>query len=288
MMMKRSATLTIFLVSYITFILLFSSLGNLGIQTNEPENTTELNPLQMEIPEHSKFIDPIIRMNLAESGSIQRVSIKMTHELSQVEIDQIESEGITFHRRGGVIVHAGTIYLAEISSVDAFDAISEAGCVEQLQSDYTANDLTLDTSINEIGADGVYNLTDPVNGDYNITGKGITVAVIDSGIDWQHPDFYFADGGEYAYGDDVVEGAYIDLDNDSTYDVGEKAYYYDLTGDGGSGAIIDSQFDWLFSDTNDNTIYDYGIDFMFLVNDTNLNGILDFGEYCIRLGTSKI
>ncbi|MHA1929192.1 MAG: S8 family serine peptidase, partial [Candidatus Thorarchaeota archaeon] len=286
--MKFSTTPKIGIVIAITLLLLLSSIGTESIQPNDSVLTEKFAIQQPTPPEINKFIDPVVRTNLAESNSTQSVSIKMTHELNLEEIQEIESQGVTFHRRGGSIVHAGQIYLAEIGNTEAFDALSIMDYVEQLQADCTTNELLLDTSIDEMGANGVYNLTDPVNDDYNITGEGITVAVIDSGIDWQHPDFYFADGGSYVYRNDGVEGAYIDLDDDSTYDIGEKAYYYDLTGDGGSGSVIDSQFDWLISDTNDNAAYDYGIDFMFLVNDTDLNEILDFGEYCIKLGTSKI
>lgn len=232
-------------------------------------------------------IDPAV-VAAVSSEKTQHVSLRMTHELSDAEIRYLEDSGVLFRRRGGRIVHAGTIYLAEVTSLAAVEVLTGTAYLEQLDADSSLNEIQLDQSIGNISADLTYALRDPIFESQNITGAGVTVAIIDTGIDWQHPDFYFADGGEYYYRSDTVEGSYIDLDDDSTYDVGEKAYYYNLTGDGGMASQFDPAYDWLISDTNDNEAYDYGIDYAYLANDVNGNGILEVGETCIRLNTCKI
>jgi subtilisin family serine protease len=36
--------------------------------------------------------------------------------------------------------------------------------------------------------------TDEAIAKYGVTGKGVTIAILDRGIDWQHPDFIKPDG----------------------------------------------------------------------------------------------
>ncbi|TFG04057.1 hypothetical protein EU538_12890, partial [Candidatus Thorarchaeota archaeon] len=232
-------------------------------------------------------IDPAVVAGLSNQET-QRVSLRTTHELNGEELRYLEDKGVLFRRRNGRVVHAGTIYLAEVTTLVAIEALANAGYVEQLDADSNLNAIQLDQSIGNISADMAYALRDPIFESQNITGAGVTVAIIDTGIDWQHPDFYFADGGEYYYRNDDVEGTYLDLDDDSTYDVGEKAYYYDLPGDGGGASQFDPAYDWMISDTNDNAAYDYGTDYAYIADDQNGNGIFEIGETCVRLDTCKI
>ncbi|MGY5853185.1 MAG: S8 family serine peptidase, partial [Candidatus Thorarchaeota archaeon] len=233
------------------------------------------------------IVDPMIVAGLADSES-QVVSLRTTHELTNSEITYLESQGVIFRRHNGQVTHAGCIYLAEVESNAALSVAHGIGYIEYLEGDNVLNDIHLDQSIPEINADITYTLRDPVLSSEYITGSGVTVAIIDSGIDYQHPDFYFADGGEYYYRYDAIGGYYIDLDDDSAYDVGEKSYYYDLPGDGGASSTFDPAYDWRITDTNGNAAYDYGIDGMFVANDINDNGVLDVDETCVMLDTCKI
>ncbi|MGY5877360.1 MAG: S8 family serine peptidase, partial [Candidatus Thorarchaeota archaeon] len=238
-------------------------------------------------PAVQTIVDPMVVAGLADAES-QVVSLRATHELTNSEIASLESRGVIFRRYNGQVAHAGCIYLAEIKSTDGLNAVYDVGYIENLEGDNFLNDIQLNQSVTDIGADNTYTLRDPALSSEYITGSGVTVAIIDTGIDYQHPDFYFADGGEYYFRYDAVGGYYLDLDDDSTYDVGEKTYYYDLPSDGGSSSAFDPAYDWRITDTNGNAAYDYGIDGMFVANDINDNGVLDIDETCVKLDTCKI
>ncbi len=279
--MGKERKLSLLLIAITMLFLLTSQTGDV---TSYFDNTLESETTQNTV---QTVLDPSVAMALADSGLAQQVSLRTTHELSTAEIVQLESQGVIFRRRGDKVTHAGCIYIAEVTSQSALDAIINAGYVAQLNGDSNLNEIHLDQSIGNISADLAYALRDPILESQNITGKGVTVAIIDTGIDYQHPDFYFPDGGEYYYRYDAVGGYYVDLDNDSIYDVGEKAWYYDVIGDGGSTGL-DPEYDWIISDTNGNAGYEYGIDYMYVADDINNNGVLEAGEICVRLDTCKI
>ncbi|MCK5303096.1 MAG: S8 family serine peptidase, partial [Candidatus Thorarchaeota archaeon] len=147
--------------------------------------------------------------------------------------------------------------------------------------------LARDVSIPEINADDAWNLLDSL--DRNITGEGLLIADLDSGIDWNHPDLWFADGGEYNWYEIIVDGAptngtdFIDLNNDTIRQPGERLYYLDFDNSG----IFDTAMEWIWADNvSQNAEPDIGEPF-FVVNDTNDNGQLDVGEKLIMLSTPK-
>ena len=281
--MKKERKICLLIIAVTMLFLLTSQTGDVPSyldNTLEPEMAK--NPVQT-------VLDPTITKALADSGLAQRVSLRITHELSVEEITQLENQGVTFRKRDGQVVHAGCIYLVEISAPAALDALVSVGYVEQIEADSDLNNIQLDQSVSDMGTDLTYTLRDPILESQNITGHGVTIAIIDTGIDWQHPDFYFADGGEYYFRYDAVGGYYIDLNDNSAYDAGEKSYYFDLPGDGGSASVFDPAFDWRITDTNGNgATYDYGIDHAYVANDLNGNGVLEVGETCLMLETCKI
>lgn len=281
--MKKERKLCLLIIAFTMLFLLTPQSGDVTSHldsTLEPEMAK--NPVQT-------VLDPTITKALADSGLAQRVSLRTTHELNAEEITQLENQGVTFRKRDGQVVQAGCIYLVEISAPAALDALVSVGYVEQIEADSDLNNIQLDQSVSDMGTNLAYTLRDPILESQNITGHGVTVAIIDTGIDWQHPDFYFADGGEYYFRFDAVGGYYIDLNDNSAYDAGEKSYYFDLPGDGGSVSVFDPAFDWRITDTNGNgATYDYGIDHAYVANDLNGNGVLEVGETCLMLGTCKI
>ncbi|PIE65610.1 MAG: hypothetical protein CSA24_02390 [Deltaproteobacteria bacterium] len=148
-----------------------------------------------------------------------------------------------------------------------------------------------------------------------LTGKGVTIGNLDSGIDVYHPAFFRADGGLFTW---------IDVDGNGRFDPGKDAV--DIDGDGKAAAtetlgllearvtdlrqqhaILDSvngRFDagrdWLYVDANGNGKRDFGVaagfddktktfgELLFVAEDADGDGELDPAEKLRALGTSKI
>ncbi|MHA1926913.1 MAG: S8 family serine peptidase, partial [Candidatus Thorarchaeota archaeon] len=142
-------------------------------------------------------------------------------------------------------------------------------------------------SIPEVDADTVWGALDGIG--RNVTGEGILIADLDSGIDWRHPDLWFADGESYdwidvgadmlfANGTDVV-----DLNRDMGPTADETLYYIDIDLD----LAFDIGTEWVWADNvTQDGMPQIGEPF-FVVNDTNSNDRLDFGEQLVMLNTPK-
>ncbi|MCX6163771.1 MAG: hypothetical protein NTU73_02730, partial [Ignavibacteriae bacterium] len=103
-----------------------------------------------------------------------------------------------------------------------------------------------------------------------LTGKGVVVGDVDSGIDIFNPFFFFADGGEYSW---------IDVDKDGEFTPETDAVDFNKNGKADEGETLG------FIGMKNNTYgilkfkskeYKADMDFLFL--DKNKNGKRDFGE----------
>ncbi|CAN5572028.1 hypothetical protein BH10BAC5_BH10BAC5_13520 [soil metagenome] len=143
-----------------------------------------------------------------------------------------------------------------------------------------------------------------------LTGKGITIGDVDSGLDIFHPMFFFADGGEYSW---------IDTDKDNKFTPGtdqivltvkgkkQNIYLNYLEIKNNVSRFIKSDptefnpdMDFIYADLNNDGKREYGINTgfteqdpsygepLFIAIDKNKNGKLDVGEKLIALKTSKI
>ncbi|MHA2024783.1 MAG: S8 family serine peptidase [Candidatus Thorarchaeota archaeon] len=143
-----------------------------------------------------------------------------------------------------------------------------------------------DLSIPEIDADRVWSMLD--SSGLNVTGEGILIADIDTGVDWRHPDLWFADGESYDWIDEnfngyVDSGDGIDLDRSGDLQVDESLDIIDVKGDGS----YSTELDWIWVESvTDDGVPQTGERF-FLANDTNDNDILDIGEHLTMLNTPK-
>lgn len=148
-----------------------------------------------------------------------------------------------------------------------------------------------------------------------LTGKGVTIGSIDSGVDVYHPAFFRADGGLFGWIDVDGNGRFdpgkdaVDLNGDGKADAGEtlgllEARVTDITHqttilDSRNGRF-DAKSDWLYADANDNGKRDFGPaagfddttptfgERLFVAEDANGNGQLDTAEKLRALGSSKI
>jgi len=147
-----------------------------------------------------------------------------------------------------------------------------------------------------------------------LTGKGVLIGDVDSGIDVFHPMFFFADGGEFQWtdvnGDNhlTVGTDGIDLNQNGKIDPDEIIRYieikdetYGMLGSLGSDPRnYNPDFDFLYIDANSNKRRDFGPDAGFdektpgygeqllIAIDENKNGAVEPGEKLIALKTSKI
>ncbi|WP_437805589.1 S8 family serine peptidase [Sorangium sp. So ce1078] len=145
-----------------------------------------------------------------------------------------------------------------------------------------------------------------------LTGAGITICDIDSGVDVFHPLFFRPDGGAHDW---------IDVDQSDTFSPDVDGV--DLDGDGAvdplrvqDSVVLDPRdgtplfdsddptfapgMDFLYADANGNRRRDHGPsagfteadptygERLFVADDVNRNGRLDVGEKLVALGTSKI
>ncbi len=143
-----------------------------------------------------------------------------------------------------------------------------------------------------------------------LTGKGIVIGDIDSGIDIFNPMFFFADGGEFDWIDADGNGVFTPGADEILTNGNKVLLRYiemnDATGYGKPGYLnadtkdFNPDLDFLYSDINNNDKRDFGEkdgfteqdptygEQLFIAIDANKNNILDAGEKIIALKTSKV
>jgi subtilisin family serine protease len=103
-----------------------------------------------------------------------------------------------------------------------------------------------------------------------LTGKGVVVGDVDSGIDIFNPFFFFADGGEFDW---------IDVDKDGVFTPGVDAVDFNRNGKADEGETLNfigmKNFTYGILKFNSK---EYKADMDFLYMDKNKNGKRDFGE----------
>lgn len=146
-----------------------------------------------------------------------------------------------------------------------------------------------------------------------LTGKGVVIGDVDSGIDVFHPMFFFADGGEFTWIDVNGDGTLtigtdgVDRNGNGSIESDEVIRYTEITDNTwgmlsqlGATARYNPEFDFLYVDLNGNKKRDFGPDAGFDENtpsfgepffisiDENKNGRIEAGEKLVALKTSKI
>ena len=139
-------------------------------------------------------IDAQLKFDLASNPStLVSAVLQFQDELTPDELYYAQTMGIKFRERYNQPVHVGSIYIAELSSLQSIDSIKSLGLL-QVSSANKRFFTSLDTAVNTINASAVWN--NLKIGGHPIDGTGVEVAVIDTGIMWQHPSFWRPSSGE--------------------------------------------------------------------------------------------
>lgn len=144
-----------------------------------------------------------------------------------------------------------------------------------------------------------------------LTGKGVVIGDIDSGIDIFHPLFFFPDGGIFNWVDVDKNGVFtpgtdgVDLNGNGIIDENEVLNYIEMKNGLKPFILTDSKvfnpdMDFLYVDINRNGRRDYGEtagfteasptygEPLFIAIDKNHNNRLDTDEEIVALKTSKV
>lgn len=144
-----------------------------------------------------------------------------------------------------------------------------------------------------------------------LTGKGVVVGDVDSGIDVFHPMFFFADGGDFEWIDTDGDGIFkpgkdaVDINKDGIANDDEILRYIEMIDNTFGMLETDSKkynpdMDFLYVDKNNNRKRDFGLgdgftesdptygEQFFISIDENKNNKLDVGEKLVALKTSKV
>ncbi|MHA2375068.1 MAG: S8 family serine peptidase [Candidatus Thorarchaeota archaeon] len=216
------------------------------------------------------------------------VVAKFTNTLTADDANLLQAMGVSFSLGSAKESQLAGYYLLR-GSAESLELLKASGLVKSLNLQTTTDHLVpaRDLSIPEINADQVWNALDGIG--RNITGEGILIADLDTGVDWQHPDLWFADGAQFDWLDDNsnnipdngTDG--VDLDSSGSLESYEVLRYIDIDRDG----TFNATSDWLWVETiKQDGIVQRGEPF-FVVDDTNSNDTLDPGEKLIKLDTPK-
>ncbi|MFX1560633.1 MAG: S8 family serine peptidase [Promethearchaeota archaeon] len=215
------------------------------------------------------------------------VVVRFEQDLSSGLLNIISSLQLQFSLGSPSKSHIGSFYLLS-GTPDSLQSLVNMGVVAEIAPQTHAQFLESprDLSIPEINADDVWKSLDGFS--RNITGQGILIADLDSGVDWRHPDLWFADGGTYPYVNATSTGFLngtdaVDFNRDFALTANETLYALDLDRNG----IFNTRTEWLWADNLIQNAFPDDGELFFVVNDTSGNGLLDGGEDLVLLGTPK-
>lgn len=297
-------------VSFLIFVLFINPVISAAVPSHKP--TKIGSSLAFELSKQSrdqKVMAKTLKTTAEHSTSHEmKVSVRFDHILSTSEIEALQETDVTFIYLNEEVAHVGTVFGVTLPA-DRVNQLAMRNDVLRIETVQVPNVvMPLNVSIPMIGADSVWQMKD--NQGRRVTGRGVTVANFDTGVDIFHPAFFNPDGGRYAWIDNNGNGIFdpgrdcVDLNRNNLCNAGESLEVLDATwmgtSDNGWGdGVCDASLDWLYADTNGNGRRDFGPpDFneydptygetIFIIDDTNGNGLLDVGEELLALGTSKV
>lgn|GEM_PF-1641513 len=231
----------------------------------------------------------------------------------QSERLQLAQKGVLFSTSNGKLLATGNFYAVRILRWEGLLALEKHAKtlrVEKQVIQHKADPLFLTGELVQ-----AYPTHRMLHKKLPLTGKGIVIGYLDSGLDVFHPSFFRADGGFFSWidadGDNkfvpCVDG--VDANGNGRLDKGERLCCiqgriyqyrnYPIDPSVSTGACR-AGIDWLYQDNNGNRKRDFGPEKgfkeqdptygerLYIIDDVNKNGRLDVGEKIIGLKTSKI
>jgi subtilisin family serine protease len=231
-------------------------------------------------------------------------SIRVSRAPSADDLRALAALGVRFSDFGHGPAGSRTVFPARIPWRRLADVAAQAAVLQIAPGWRVAPRPPLAVSRPQIQTEAVWRIED-LQG-RPLTGRGRLVADFDTGIEYYHPAFFFADGDTLDWIDadqsgDLTPGDAVDLNGNHDADPGEALRYFEGEGTtyyGNNPSVYNPSFDWLFNDANDNLTRDYGPQYgetqpgygelLFLTLDADDDDRLDPGERLAMLGTSKV
>jgi hypothetical protein len=253
------------------------------------------------------FEDPGAGARASAGGWIE-VDLLLDHTPADGEVRALEDAGFFAGRARAGPVRAGALLTGRIRLEDLprLEAREEVVSIEPARDPFLRS--PLDVSALEVGAEFAWAFHPS---GMTVSGEGMVIANLDTGVDVFHPLFWRADGDTFSWIDSNENGRFdpgtdhVDVDGDGIADPDETLDFFDGVVEGWSDTSnADGEFrsdvDWLFQDANGNGVRDCGPgagftesdptygERLFVALDQNTSFSLNPSESLVALGTCKI
>ncbi|NUP04626.1 MAG: S8 family serine peptidase [Polyangiaceae bacterium] len=255
-------------------------------------------------------IAPFVREAPSRDAVLVPVVIELASAPSPADIARLEALGVRVDRgASGKPLGRGAKFAARIPA-GRVDAVAGDAKVSRIALDGRPFQAPppLDLTARMTAVDGVH--LQPSGDGHFLSGAGVTICDIDSGIDALHPMFFRPDGGFFEW-NDVNQNGVLDPDID-TIDLEEGTFVLramngivsNLSDDdplfGTDSPELDLKFDYLYADLNDDRVRNVGSMWgftedtpslgepLYVVDDVDQDGRIDRGEKLVALGTPKL
>jgi len=227
-------------------------------------------------------------------------SLRFHTRPSAAQLRELADLGVEFFDQ-----HGRTVYPARIP-FSGLPALQDRADIASIECGWHPVSVpSLARSAIEVEADQVWEIASPAGG--TVTGKGVLICDIDTGVNYFHSSFFKLDGEVFTWLDvdnsgDLSSRDAVDLNSNGRADPGEKLRWKEAIGTARFGNVLgvfDADLDILFNDTDNNEIRDYGPprfgedspcygERLFLCDDLNADGRLNVGEPLLSLGDTRI
>lgn len=204
---------------------------------------------------------------------------------------------------GERVLGGRTVFPADVAPAD-LEALAALPGIERIETSWSPQGAMppLHRTRAMVGAESVWAVTDASA--RPVTGEGVLIADLDSGVDLYHPDFWRDDGPVRAWLDLDASGSLTDndaadLNGNGTADAGERVRWLDAPGTApGQAGLRNPTVDHVYVDANLNNVRDWGVSFgesqptygerVLRPRDTNGDGVVNVGESLVELRTCKV